>query len=298
MDPVTRAILVSWSWRPEVGLPLLTLGALFVVGWRRLRRLDRAGRPHPQLGQRWRLISYGAGLLALVLALLSPIDLLSGQLFFMHMIQHMLLVMVAPPLLWLANPMPVLVWGLPLRLRRLAGRQLFGQHASLRRWLTPLTRPVGVWLVYFFILWGWHDPGAYNAALRDDLVHDLEHLTFFGSAMLLWWHIIGAGPRWHKRFSYLGRTAYSLASVPGNMILGVAIALAETPIYTYYLSVPRVWAVSVLTDQQISGIIMWIPGSMMHLIAAIVLIARWQQQEGRMVEPTVTPAGRPRLSPG
>lgn len=298
MDPVTRAVLLSWGWRPLVWLPLLGLGLLFFLGWRRLRQLERAGRRPPQLAKGWRLASYGAGLLALVLALLSPIDLLSGQLFFMHMIQHMLLVMVAPPLLLLANPMPILIWGLPLRLRQAAGRQLFGRHASLRRWLTPLTQPLVVWLAYFFILWGWHDPNAYNATLRNELVHDVEHLTFFGSAMLLWWHITGAGPRWHKRFSYLGRTAYSLASVPGNMVLGVAIALAESPIYTYYLSVPRLWGISVLTDQQISGVIMWIPGSMMHLIAAIVLIARWQRQEARLLEPTPTPAGRARLSTG
>ena len=117
MDPVARAALSSWSWRPEVIIPLVILGALFLNGWRRLRA--RSGRVSGarSLAAKWRPVTYIAGLLVIAIALLSPFDVLVQQLFFMHMIQHLLLIMIAPPLLLLPNPMPFLLWGLPGRVR-------------------------------------------------------------------------------------------------------------------------------------------------------------------------------------
>ena len=132
MDPVARAALSSWSWRPEVIIPLLILGALFLVGWRQLRA--RGGRVSGwrTLGASWRPVSYIAGLLVIAVALLSPLDVLVQQLFFMHMIQHLLLIMIAPALLLLPNPLPFLLdvykrqvllppGGLRLRVARLGG---------------------------------------------------------------------------------------------------------------------------------------------------------------------------------
>jgi hypothetical protein len=120
---------------------------------------------------------------ALAIAPMSPVDVLSGQLLLMHMIQHKLLIVFAPPLLWAANPLPFFLWGLPPRLRRQSAR-LLSPASPFRRTLRALTSPGLVWLAFVSILVGWHDPNAYNAALRSDLVHDIEHLTFFGSAML------------------------------------------------------------------------------------------------------------------
>ena len=278
MSDTVGAFLGSWEFRPIILISLFTMGSLFTLGWLRLRRVN----PLFALAARWRLASYWAGLLLMFLALVSPIEVLSGQLFLMHMIQHLLIAMFAPPLLLIADPMPILMWGLPLGMRKEIGRIFLSKKAPFRSALITLTQPAIAWFLFFLFLWGWHDGNAYNATLRYSWVHDLEHLTFFWSAMLLWWHITGAGPVLHKRFSYIGRIAFTLACVPANMIAGVVIALADNVIYTYYETIPfRTWGLSVLEDQRIGGAIMWIPGSMMYVIAVITLVTLWMQAQER-----------------
>ena len=287
MDPVTRAVLLSWNWRLEVIIPLLILGYLYAVGWWRLRKRTADFRrarqtPHQPLTATWRLISYETGLVLVALSLLSPIDSLGQQLFFMHMIQHLLLIMIAPPLLLIANPMPVLLWGLPDKWRLKAGHALgYALHrdSQIRQILRTLTAPGIIWLVWVIALFGWHDPNMYNAALRYEFIHDLEHLSFFIASMLFWWHVTGAGPRIHKQFGYVGRIAFVLAAVPPNMALGVWLAFNNNVIYTYYEAVPTIWGIDHLTDQRIGGVIMWIPGSMMFLLAALFLTARYLGSE-------------------
>ncbi|NJN82762.1 MAG: cytochrome c oxidase assembly protein, partial [Caldilineaceae bacterium] len=150
---------------------------------------------------------------------------------------------------------------------------LFGRNAHFRRGLSAITRPGIAWLLFIIVYLGWHDASAYNAALRIGWVHDLEHLTFFAAAMLFWWHVVGAAPRVHGAFPVWGRMALAIAVVPFNMMAGVAISFAERPIYTYYESVPRIWGFSVMQDQMLGGIIMWIPGSMMFILATLVLLS-------------------------
>ncbi|MFQ5611034.1 MAG: cytochrome c oxidase assembly protein [Anaerolineae bacterium] len=279
MDPVLRAILLSWDWRLSVIAVLLLTGGGYTLGWWRLRRLQgelRRGRRY--LANGWRLASYLGGLAILGVALMSPIDALGSQLFSMHMVQHLLLVMFSPPLLLLANPLPFLLWGLPASLRRRLGL-LLSRASPVRRALRAATRPGLSWLIFVAVYLGWHDPNAYNLALRIDWVHDLEHITFFGTAMLLWWHITLAGPRIHGRFSYGARIAYVLITIPVNLIAGAAIAFSSQPVYTYYTTVPRLWGLTVMQDQMVGGVIMWVPGSMMFIVAALILVARLLQIE-------------------
>ena len=146
-------------------------------------------------------------------------------------------------------------------------------EATFRRVAAALTTPGLVWLYFVAALVGWHDPNAYNLTLVSELVHDLEHLTFFGTAMLFWWHVIGAAPHIHRRLSRGVRIGYVLSVVPPNALTGMAIAFASEPIYTYYTTVPRLGSMTVMQDQMLGGVIMWIPGSMMYIIAALVLIA-------------------------
>jgi putative membrane protein len=284
MDPVNRAVLQSWNWRLEVIIPLLLLGYVYLAGWRRLRQRTAASRSTGRSLHRapltavWRPIGYLLGLLCIALALISPIDSLGQQLFFMHMIQHLLLIMIAPPLLLIANPMPVLLWGLPTKWRLSAGHaigHLLHRDSQFRHVLRTATAPGIVWLVWVIALFSWHDPSMYNAALRYDFIHDLEHLSFFIASMLFWWHVTGAGPRVHRQFGYIGAIAFCLAAVPPNMALGVWLAFNENVIYSYYEAVPRLWVTDPLTDQRIGGIIMWIPGSMMFLLAALFLTSRF-----------------------
>ena len=274
MDPLLSALLLSWDLRVELVAILILAGSLYTWGWRRIRDRQASQRP---LATGWRLAAYLGGLTILGVALMSPIDVLGGQLFFMHMIQHLLLVMIVPPLLWLANPLPFYMWGLPVPARHQAGR-LLSRRSGFRRGLYALTAPGLVWMAFVAFLLGWHDPTAYNAALSSDLVHDLEHVTFFATAMLFWWLVIGAGPRL-RSLSRGARLALLVVTVPVNMAAGVVIAFASQPIYTYYTTVPRLWGITVMLDQMIGGVIMWIPGSMMYLLAALIIISRLIQTE-------------------
>ncbi len=281
MDPALRAVLLSWDLRVEVILVLALAGTFYFWGWCSLRALGR-GTPESarrgRLATRGRLAAYLGGLVILGLTLMSPIDVLSGQFFFMHMVQHLLLVMIVPPLLWLASPLPFVLWGLPVTARRQVGKWL-RPRSTFRRRIRTLTPPGIVWMLYVAALLGWHDPDAYQAALQDELIHDLEHLTFFFTAVLFWWHVIYAAPHIHKRLPRGGRIAYVLAAVPPTMAAGAVIALSGQPIYTYYTGVPRLWGLTVMQDQMLGGVIMWIPGSMMYVIAALVLIAHWLHVE-------------------
>lgn len=276
---MTTALLLSWDLRPEIILVLGLAAAVYLVGWRRLRALAGA-RPavadeHTKspLTAGWRLATYWGGLATIAVALMSPVDILSSQLFFMHMIQHLLLTMVAVPLLLIGNPFPVLVWGLPKR-TRLSVSGLLNERSTFRKVLAKITSPGIVWLLYVSALIGWHDPKMYDLALRNQFVHDLEHLSFFITTMLLWWHVLGVAPRFHRTMSVGQRLIYTISVVPVSVIIGVAIAFAQTPIYTYYLDVPRLMGLSVLEDQMISGILMWIPGSEMFFWAALIVLTQ------------------------
>jgi putative membrane protein len=278
MDPTLSVLLLSWAWRPEIMLTLGLAAALHLAGRRRLKQ-----RGSTRLVSAWRSLAYLTGLAVLWVALMSPIDVLSGQYFYMHMIQHLMLVMIAPPLLLIGDPMPIMLWGMPSALRLEVGRWL-KPDAGFRRVLRSLTTPGLVWLYTVVALVAWHEPIAYNATLESELIHDLEHLTFFGAAMLFWWHVIGAAPHLHRRLSRGVRIGYVLSVVPATALTGIAISFSSKPIYRHYMTVPRLGKMTVLQDQMLGGVLMWIPGSMMYIIAALVLIARLIQAEDRRVQ--------------
>jgi putative membrane protein len=278
MDPTLKAVLLSWDWRADVLLVLLLAGGLYWRGWRRLRGLRKgSGRLAGSHAANWRPVAYLGGLGFLGLALLSPIDVLSSLFFSMHMLQHLLLTMIAPPLLLLADPLPNLMWGLPGRVRKPTGRLL--DRNSRLRWLLRLLKPGLVWMIFVTVFLGWHDQRAYEAALQNELVHDLEHISFFATGILFWWHVIGAGPRVHKRLPSGARIAYLLVTVPVTMLTGIAFTFAQQPFYSYYLAVPRPWGVTALEDQVIGGVIIWVLGSMMLMLGALILTSQLFQRE-------------------
>ena len=269
-------VLRLWEWRWEVVLPLAVLGYLYFRGWKGLRQRGSRQSASPR-----RLAAYWTGLFLIFLALVSPIAPLSQYLFSVHMVQHMLLIMFAPPLLWLANPMPVFLWALPRPQRRHWGLGIFGPQAAFRRYLKALTTRKIAWMAFIAIYIGWHDPNLYSLALAYPRLHDVQHLTYFAAAMLYWWHVTNAGPRIHGRFSFPSRLVYLLSAVPVNMVTGLAIAFAKVPMYAYYRTVPRYFSLSVLDDQRLAGMVMWIFGNMMLIYAALVFVARYISQEER-----------------
>ena len=268
MNQWLRLALFAWELRPEVLLPIALAASLYTSGWIRLRRLG-----YRQLASRPRLLSYYSGLLVLCVALLSFIDSMGGQLFLMHMVQHLLLTMVTPVLIWLADPFPFIIWALSPPLRRMVTACLH-RGARCRHLLTAVTKPQITWLVFITILLGWHAPDLYNLSLQRPLVHDLQHVTFTASALLFWWQVIPAGPHLHGRLPVFLQMGYLIAAIPPTMATGVTIAFASVPIYTYYTTVPRFWGLDVMQDQAVAGAIMWIPTNMMYILAALLVLAR------------------------
>ena len=264
--------LAAWHWRPEVLLVVGALGSAYGSGWWRLRNARRRGGRST-----WQLIAYMTGLVTLGAALISPIDHLADVLFAAHMIQHLLLTMAAAPLLLLGNPLSACLWGLPRRVRRLAGR-LLTRNAPLRKLLWTLTLMPVAWFLHVGTLWAWHFPDAYQAALRNHFLHDLEHLTFFGTALLFWWPIIGPAPRLHGRVHPGFGIVYLLAATGQNTLLGAVIALPERVLYPYYTAPPRLFGLSPLDDQAAAGGIMWISGHM-YLLPILLLVAKIARQE-------------------
>lgn len=284
MHPLIGGLLSPWEFRPEVLLPVLVMGTLYVAGWLRVRRkLASRGKGH-KLASRWRLAAYLGGLASLLLALLSPIDVLGGQLLIMHMVQHKILVMAAAPLLWLGDPFPIVLWALPSSLRHAVG-SLFTRDTWFRRGLTAATQPAICWLVFVFVYIGWHDPSLYDLALRVPWVHNLEHVTFFLAAMLFWWPVVNSAPHLHKPLPYWVRIIYLIAFVPPNAITGVSIATATDVIYPHYATVPHIWGFTALEDQAWGGAIMWIWSSEMMIQAAVIMlgVSFYQEKQRKLL---------------
>jgi cytochrome c oxidase assembly factor CtaG len=278
MHPLLRALFSAWEWRFDVSLVLLTFATLYTIGWWRLRRRGKV-----KVANRRRLAAYWGGILTLALALMSPIDPLGGQLFFMHMIQHMITIMVSAPLLWLGAPFPFLLWGLPIGVRKWVGQQ-FAQASLLRSGLRVLRQPALVWMAFVAVYGGWHDPMLYDLALRYGWVHDIQHLTFFGTAMLFWWVVIDAAPRLQYT-SLWGRIIMVVGVIPINMAVGITIATAQEVIYPYYATVPRIWGFTAVADQSTAGVIMWTSGSEMLVLAIVFLLASAMRNDKKAPTP-------------
>ncbi len=265
----------DWHWRPDVLFILALFGTVYTCGWLRLRRRAKLVVSHGQLGL------YLGALALLVLALISPIDALASVLFSMHMVQHLLLVMIAPLLLLLANPLAVLLWGLPGGGRHRLGR-LLNNSSPLRPWLRALTCMPISWSLYVVNLWVWHHPVLYQMALREGWLHDMEHLLFFLTAILFWWPVVNPAPRLHGQISYGLRIVYLIAATLQNTVLGMAISLPERILYPFYETVDRLRDLSTINDQALGGGIMWVSGHM-YLIPILVLVARMLMHEEKTV---------------
>jgi putative membrane protein len=227
IDPTRRALLTAWSFRADVMLVMVVLTVVYTSGWWRLRNKGCC-----DTRRSWQAALYLGGLMVLCVALLSPIDRLAGALFLMHMLQHLLLMMVAAPLLLCANPLPVFLWALPRRARHRLGR-LLSRDAMVRSGLRALPWMPLAWPVFVVNLWAWHHPAIYQVALRHDRIHDLEHLTFFGTALLFWWPIINPAPWVRGRIHPGLQLVYLMVATGQNIRLGAVIALTRRVLYPF-----------------------------------------------------------------
>jgi putative membrane protein len=269
-------VLVAWSIEAHVVLPLAGL-ALF-YGWA-VRRvaIEHPANPVP----RWRSWAWHGGLLVLFIALGSPIATFDTTLFTVHMVQHLLMSLVAAPLLALGAPITLIL--------RVAS------PATRRRWILPVLHsralrivsfPVITWIVFAAVQWATHFSPLFDAALEDELAHLFEHALFIGSALLFWWPVVGADPSpW--RLPHPARIGYLFLGMPQSSFLGLAIFSAPGVLYPHYATLSRTWGPSPLVDQQWAGGIMWAGGDLAFLVAMILGLWVWlraEENEGRRAD--------------
>ena len=256
------------GWTPGlmIVLPLAAIAALYAVGALRLwGRVDR--------GRRARLrdnLLFAGGWAVLALALLSPLHPLGEHLFTAHMIEHELLMAVAAPLLALSRPLAALLWGLPLSWRKGLAR---AGHAALVA--TPwkfLSQPLSATLLHGAAIWLWHVPALFEAALAQGILHYLQHASFLGSGLLFWWVLLPCSrpnPTYGVAVMHLFFTALHTG------LLGLLLALAPRLWYPGNASAGELWGLSPLEDQQLAGLVMWVPAGLVYAGAALVMAALW-----------------------
>lgn len=298
-DPVSAARLAvliavppsglwrAWTFDPAVVAALVLTGALYLRGWSVLR-----GYRRPPVVAR-QAVSFSCGLLLLGVALVSPLDALSGTLLSAHMVQHLILMLLAPPLLVYGRPGLVVWMGLPRTVREGASRRS-PALSPIARWFT---RPLVAFGLYTVFLYGWHAPTLYDAALANPTIHAAEHLCFLAVSLLVWRLVIDPAPR--RRCPYPAAMVLTFGVLLVSAALGALIALSPTLIYPAYRTTAPLWGLRPITDQQLAGAIMWVPPGGVYLVTIVTLAARWFAQVERHMRRRegLPAAGRPEPAP-
>jgi cytochrome c oxidase assembly factor CtaG len=258
-----------WTLDPWVLALLGVSGLIYSAGVRRLWRragLDRGIRL-------WQVLCFATGWLAATAALISPLHALGEALFSAHMIEHEVLMVVAAPLFVLARPLGAAVWAMPSGWRRPVG--------ELGRVVAPLWRaatdPLLATILHGAALWFWHVPAMFDAALASDWLHRLQHVSFFVTGLCFWQAALN--PR--SRTAGIGLACFCLfATALHSGFLGILLTFAPEPLYAYPGEPPSGWSLTVLEDQQIAGLVMWVPAGMVYAAAALVLMGMWIGKSG------------------
>jgi putative membrane protein len=262
----------GWTFDPGVVVLLLFSLVLYTLGIARLWRATRVGSGVRRLDA----ASFYGGWLILVIALVSPLHALGNALFSAHMVQHELLMLMAAPLLVLGRPVAPIFWALPRTWARSLGR--LARAPCCRTLGLVASNLVVAWLLHAVVLWMWHLPTLFQATLTSDLVHAAQHGSFLGSALLFWWAIIH-GPR--RAAGYGIAVLYLFTTAMHTGLLGALLSLAGRPWYPAYAGTTRAWGLSPLEDQQLGGLIMWIPAGIVYVAAGLLLFAAWLQESER-----------------
>lgn len=274
----SRLAAETWSFEPGVLFGLAVVAIFYWLGLAELKEAGVWGRAF----KRWQGAAFLCGWVTLSLALVSPLHAMGQVLFSAHMVQHEVLMIVAAPLLVLGRPIPVFMKALPPATRRMLLR--FGHCSVPRRCGAFLTLPVVAWIIHLLALWIWHLPSLFAETVSNAFTHAVQHLTFLGSALLFWWAILDGG---RKALGYGAAVLYVFGTALHSGILGAMLTFARHPWYTPYLDTARAWGLSPLEDQQLGGLIMWIPASLTYIVAGLAFFARWlKESELRVTNPT------------
>ena len=238
------SVWTHWEFEPGVVIPLILSAVLYAIGSRKHVGLTRLQRT-----------CFWAGWLSLVIALVSPLHPLGEDLFSAHMVQHETLMLISAPLLVVSRPLVTFLWALPFEWRRTVGR--WSKLRGINRSWIWLTAPLSAWWIHALAIWIWHAPPLMDATLKSDLVHATQHLCFLVSALLFWWALLYA----HGRRAYGSSVLYIFTTALHTGILGALLTFAPQPWYAPYLKTTQPYGLTALQDQQIGGLIMWVPAS-------------------------------------
>jgi putative membrane protein len=228
--------------------------------------------------RKWEAWAYAGGWGALFLALVSPLHPLGEVLFSAHMTQHEVLMVAAAPLVVLGRPVVAFLWALPVAgARRVGG---WGKARWFQRAWGAVTNPLAAWAIHAFALWVWHVPALFEATLRSDFVHTLQHVSFLGSALLFWWALIH-GPQ--GLMGYGAAVLYLFTTSVHSGVLGAFITFTGRLLYPAYAATTESWGLTPLEDQQLGGLIMWVPAGMVYVVAGLALMAGWMRESERRV---------------
>lgn len=270
------ALTFGWHFEPWVTSLLAASLALYGLGFARLDQRGRGGRS----ARRLQAAAFVAGWLSLALVLVSPLDALSGALFSAHMVEHEAMMLLCAPLLVLGRPLGIMLWALPRAARVVAGQTVRSRTctACWRR----LASPLWAWMLHAAALWAWHVPVLFESAVAHPAVHALQHTSFLVTALLLWRGIVGEGATRRG-------TGHAMLSLFTTMVhtgaLGALIALAPGIWYPSYIEPANALGIDPLQDQQLGGLIMWVPGALAYLIGALLVAARWLDKRARSPRP-------------
>jgi putative membrane protein len=268
--PAPHDLWTSWGLEPTVIVPLYLTAWLYTRGVEAVWR--RAGRGRGI--RRAEAASFAAGMLVLLVALVSPLDRVAASLFWVHMTQHLLLVAVAAPLLVLGAPQAGLAWGVPRRARRSVARWWHGR-TGVRAALAWLAAPLPAVVVHVAALLAWHLPAAYDAAVANPWVHALEHATFLGTALVFWYAVLSRRGSLNATPGLAMLALFAVSTVSGG--LAALLTFSPAPWYASHLATTAAWGLTPLEDQQLAGLVMWVPGSVVYVGAVAWLFVRWMR---------------------
>lgn len=266
MSTATQTILAEWTLPPGLTVITILVCAIYVRGWAKIRKTRAAYFTD------MRMLFFLSGMAILWLSIASPIDGFADVLLSAHMVQHLLLMSVIPPLVLLGAPVVPTLRGLPRwMIRRVVGPLLAARW--LRNFARFMSRPVVAWLTFNVVFLGWHLPSAYNYALEHESVHDFEHICFLTTSLLFWWVVLRPWPSRAHAGSWM-ILLYLLSADVVNTTLSAFLAFCNRPIYQYYIDGPNPFRVDPLADQVLGAVIMWVLGSVVFLVPAMYLTVR------------------------
>lgn len=274
-------ILTQWEWEPWLLACIAVAAAPYAAG------MLRMGARRAQILGRWRAPSFFGGLLLLFLALMSPLDAVADDLFSAHMLQHMLLLLVIPPLLVYGRPVITWLWAFDVGARGMIARGW--KRSKLEAAFAFLMRPLCVWVLLTAALCYWHLPGPYDAAVRHEWLHDLEHLSFLAFSLAFWTIVIEPYGR-RRALGYGATVVFVVSSGFVMALIGAILTFATTPLYAVHLHTTQAYGLTPLEDQQLAGIIMWVPSNLVHVAALSVVFFAWIRADERRARARIAPA--------